>query len=58
VVAIGCLALLVLPLAGLSCGGWIAGSTGAIWGAVIGFGMALSLCGFSAYALQAIGRHR
>ncbi|GGE93193.1 hypothetical protein [Sphingomonas prati] len=55
-IAIGCLALLVLPLTGLACGGWIAGPDGAIWGAAIGFGLALGVCGFSAYALRVIGR--
>ena len=57
-VAIGCLALLVLPLAGLAGGGWIAGPDGARWGAAIGFGIGLVACGFTGYALRVIGRRR
>jgi hypothetical protein len=54
----GCLALLVLPLVGLVCGGVLAGQQGAIWGALAGFAVALVLCGGSAYATFKIGQRR
>jgi hypothetical protein len=57
-VGIGCLALLVLPLVGLTCGGLIAGPEGARWGAAIGAGIALALCGFTVYALRVISQRR
>jgi hypothetical protein len=57
-VAIGCLALLVLPLVGLTCGGLIAGPHGARWGGAIGLAIALAVCGFTVYALRLIGRGR
>jgi len=56
--AIGCLALIVLPLAGLALGGFLAGPTGAKWGAGIGFAIALGLCGVTGYALVAAARRR
>jgi hypothetical protein len=57
-VAIGCLALLILPLVGLTCGGLAGGPEGARWGAAIGLGIAVAVCGFTVYALRAIGRGR
>ncbi|WP_395334414.1 hypothetical protein WBP06_23330 [Novosphingobium sp. BL-8H] len=57
-VAIGCLALVVLPLLGLAFGGFLGGAAGARWGASIGFLLALTLCGVSGYALvKAARRH-
>jgi hypothetical protein len=55
-VAIGCLALLVLPLAGLSAGTLLAGTEGAAWGAGVGIILALSVSGFMAYALVKASR--
>jgi len=58
VFAIGCLALIVLPLAGLALGGFLAGPLGAKWGAGTGFAIALGLCGVTTYALVAAARRR
>lgn len=57
-IVVGCLLLVILPLVGLAVGGIVAGSEGVKWGAVVGFGLALGVCGMSAYALIKIGRHR
>lgn len=57
-IAIGCLLLIVLPLAGLAGGGLIAGPAGARWGAAIGFGIAAIACGLTGYALVKISRRR
>jgi len=54
--ALGCILLLVLPLAGLTIGGWLAGPTGMIWGAGIGFAIALAICGVAGGALVKAGR--
>jgi hypothetical protein len=55
-VAIGCLSLLVLPLAGLSIGTLLAGTQGAMWGAVAGIIAALGIGGIMALALIKAGR--
>lgn len=57
-VAIGCLALVVLPLMGLALGGFLGGPTGAKWGAATGFLLALGLCGISSYALLKAARRK
>ncbi|WP_185928841.1 MULTISPECIES: hypothetical protein [Sphingomonadaceae] len=57
-VAIGCLALVVLPLIGLALGGFLGGPTGARWGAGSGFVLALGLCAISSYALLKAARRR
>lgn len=49
--ALGCFLLLILPLLGLVVGGWLAGREGMIWGAGIGFGVALAISGVSGHAL-------
>lgn len=49
--ALGCFLLLILPLAGLMLGGWLAGPEGMIWGAAIGFAVALIVTGIMGYAL-------
>jgi hypothetical protein len=58
VVAVGCLLLIVLPLAGLLGGGFFFGPEGATWGAVIGFVVAVVACAVPAFALVKAGRHR
>lgn len=55
---IGCLALIVLPLAGLALGGFVAGPEGAKWGAIGGFAIALALTGVTTYALVSAARRR
>lgn len=57
-IAIGCLALIVLPLLGLALGGFLGGPTGAKWGACIGLVLALALCGVTSYALVAAARRK
>jgi len=57
-IAIGCLLLVILPIAGLVLGGLFAGPLGARWGAVIGFGIALIVCLFTGYALVRLRRPR
>ncbi|TCM20802.1 hypothetical protein EDF56_102465 [Novosphingobium sp. PhB165] len=57
-IAIGCLALIVLPLLGLALGGFLAGATGAKIGAAAGFVLALGLCGVSSYALVKAARSK
>ncbi|WP_162925253.1 hypothetical protein [Aurantiacibacter odishensis] len=54
--ALGCILLLVLPIAGLTIGGWLAGSAGMIWGAGIGFTIALAICGVAGGALVKAGK--
>lgn len=56
--AIGCLALIVLPLAGLALGGFLAGPAGAKWGASAGLAIAVALSGVTTYALVAAARRR
>ncbi|MGK6323182.1 hypothetical protein ACMGDM_08845 [Sphingomonas sp. DT-51] len=48
---LGCLALLVLPLVGVTLGGLAGGPRGAAGGAAIGFVIALALCSVAGYAL-------
>jgi hypothetical protein len=55
-VAIGCLSLLVLPLAGLSIGTLLAGTQGAMWGGLAGIVAALGVSGLMAFALIKAGR--
>lgn len=50
-IAIGCLLLIILPIAGLVVGGLIAGPVGARWGAGIGFAIAAVVSGVSGLAL-------
>ena len=57
-IAIGCLLLVILPIAGLVLGGLFAGPVGARWGAVIGFCIALIVCLFTGYALVRLRRPR
>ena len=54
--AVGCLLLVVLPLAGLAVGGLVAGLEGAIWAAAAGFAIALAVAGTAAFALVKAGR--
>lgn len=56
--AIGCLALVVLPLIGLALGGFLLGPVGAKWGAIAGFVLALAISGVTSYALVAAARRR
>ena len=49
--AVGCLCLVVFPLAGLVIGLWLAGTQGAIAGAVAGLVIAVAICAVPAYAL-------
>ncbi len=48
--------LLVLPLAGLVLGGWLAGPQGMAWGAGIGLAVALGASGIMGYGLVKAGR--
>jgi hypothetical protein len=57
-VAVGCLALVVLPLIGLVLGGYLAGPPGARWGAGAGFAIALISCVASGYVLVKVARRR
>lgn len=57
-IAIGCLALVVLPLLGLALGGMLGGPDGATWGAIAGLVVALGISAFTGYALVKIGRRR
>ncbi|WP_338241851.1 hypothetical protein [Aurantiacibacter hainanensis] len=56
--AVGCFALLVLPLAGMMLGGWLAGPEGMIVGAGIGLAVALAITGIAGGALVKAGRRR
>lgn len=56
--AIGCFALIVLPLIGLALGGFLLGPVGAKWGAITGFALALAISGVTTYALIAAARRR
>ncbi|MEE4450105.1 hypothetical protein [Novosphingobium resinovorum] len=47
---IGCLLLIVLPLLGLTTGGFLWGAEGAKWGAGIGFILALAVFVGGSYA--------
>lgn len=49
-IAIGCLLLVILPIVGLVLGGLLAGPVAARWGAAIGLGIALLVCGVTGYA--------
>lgn len=55
-IVIGCLLLVILPIAGLALGGVIGGPGGARWGALAGLAVALLACGFTSYALAVVGR--
>jgi hypothetical protein len=57
-IAVGCLSLVVLPLAGLALGGVIAGSKGAVWAACAGLMLALTICGLGSAALIKARRKR
>ena len=56
--ALGCFALLVLPLGGMMLGGWLAGTEGMAWGAGIGLALALAITGLTGGALVKAGRRR
>jgi uncharacterized membrane protein YhaH (DUF805 family) len=56
--AAGCLSLVVLPIFGLVAGGYIAGATGAGWGAVVGLVLAVVTCVVPVLALAKAGRRR
>jgi hypothetical protein len=58
VIAIGCLLLVVLPILGLVLGGLFGGHNGAKWAALIGLGIAVTVCGLSGYALVEVSRRR
>ncbi|GAA5055824.1 hypothetical protein GCM10023208_20020 [Erythrobacter westpacificensis] len=49
--ALGCFLLLILPMLGLVIGGWLAGREGMIWGAGIGFALAMCVSGIMGHAL-------
>lgn len=55
-IALGCLALVILPLVGLVAGALIAGPAGGRWGAAAGLVAALAISGVMAYALVKVGR--
>jgi len=55
-IAVGCLALVVLPLIGLVLGALLAGPDGGIWGALVGLAIAIAISGVMGYALLRIGR--
>ena len=57
-IAIGCRSLVILPIVGLVLGGLVAGPTAARWGAAIGFGVALSICGVTGYAFARMRQDR
>jgi hypothetical protein len=57
-IAVGCLALVVLPLLGLVLGALIAGPDGAMWGAIAGLCIALVVSGVMGWALIQVGRRR
>ena len=57
-VAIGCLSLVIFPLAGLVIGLWLGGLHAAIWSAALGFAMAAAICGVAFYALVKAGGRR
>jgi hypothetical protein len=57
-IAVGCLALVVLPLLGLVLGALIAGPDGALWGAITGLCVALVVSGVMGWALIQVGRRR
>jgi hypothetical protein len=54
--AVGCLLLIILPLAGVAIGAVVGGAHGVAWGAVIGGGAALIVCIASAWALVRLSR--
>ncbi len=49
--ALGCFLFLILPMLGLLVGGWLAGREGMVWGAGIGFAVALGITGAMGHAL-------
>ncbi|WP_200913325.1 hypothetical protein [Sphingomonas sp. Leaf10] len=57
-IAIGCLLLVILPIVGLALGGLIAGPAAARWGAAIGFGIALLVCGITGRAFARMRQDR
>jgi len=56
-IAVGCLLLVILPLAGLVLGLFVGSKALAIWFALGGLAVAIGICGISAYALFRAG-HR
>lgn len=54
--AIGCLLLIILPIVSLTLGGLLAGAAGLRWGAALGFGVALLVCGVTAYGFTQMRR--
>ena len=54
--AVGCLLLIILPLAGFLLGLSLGNETIALWCAFAGFAIALAACGTSIYALVKSGR--
>lgn len=54
--AIGCLLLIILPIVGLTLGGLLAGTAGLRWGAVLGFSVAVLVCGVTAYGFAQMRR--
>lgn len=54
--AVGCLLLIILPIAGFAMGGAIAGSIGARWGAGIGIAIAGGMMVISACVLAKLKR--
>lgn len=55
-VALGCVFLIVFPLIGLSLGLWLGGAAAGLWGAAIGFALALAISGVTTYALVKASR--
>lgn len=55
---IGCLLLVILPIAGLALGGVVAGRQGAEWGALAGLAIAMLVCGFTIYGLAVVSRRK
>ncbi|HWU01688.1 MAG TPA: hypothetical protein VN222_03015 [Novosphingobium sp.] len=55
-VAMGCIALIVLPILGLIAGLMLGGLNAGLWGAGIGFVVALAMSGVTALALVKAGR--
>ena len=56
-IAAGCLLLVVLPLAGMVLGLLVGSKAAAIWCALVGFAIAIAVCGTSIYALIKAGRN-
>lgn len=56
--ALGCLALIVLPLIGFVAGLILGGQNAGLWGAAIGLIMAIAMCGMAGFALVKASRKR